>query len=81
MTVFELWRIYRRAMKLAAFLEDAKMSKSLFTSKLFWFNVLTAAAELSQVLPLPAGYLTIASAVINIGLRIVTDKPVHVLPQ
>ena len=81
MNVIQFWKIYRRAQKLAGFLEEAQMSKSLFTSKLFWFNVLTAAAELSQVLPLPAGYLTIASAIINIGLRIVTDKPVHVLPQ
>ena len=80
MNVLQIWNIYRRAQKLAGFLEEAHVSKHLFASKTFWFNVLTAAAELSQVLPLPPGYLTIAATVINIGLRFVTDKPVHVLP-
>ncbi len=56
------------------------MSKSLWKSKTFWFNVLTAAAELTQVLPIPAGTLTIVAAVINVGLRMTTSEPVHVIP-
>ena len=81
MNVIQLWTVYRRAQKLAGLLEEAKMSKHLFTSKTFWFNVLTAAAELTQVLPLPPGTVAIAAAVINIGLRFVTDQSVHVLPR
>lgn len=55
------------------------MSKNLFASRVFWFNVLTAGAELTQVLPLPAGYLTLAASVINIALRFVTEKPVYLV--
>ncbi len=58
------------------------MSKSLFKSKTFWFNLLTGVGTL---LALPVGlpvaiipYIPAAQALINIGLRVVTDKPVHV---
>ena len=74
-------RILRRAQKLFGLLEEATVSKSLFKSKTFWFNILTAAAELSQVLPIPPGILVIVASVINVGLRVVTDKPVHVVSQ
>lgn len=59
------------------------MSKSLFASKTFWFNVLTAASELSGVLSgvLPAGTVTIAASVLNIALRVLTHGPVHVLHE
>ena len=66
-------------MTLAGLLEEAQMSKSLFRSRVFWFNVLTAGAELTQVLPLPAGALTLAASLINIALRFVTSKPVHLV--
>lgn len=52
-------------------------SKSIFASKTFWFNVLVAAQELTQVLPLPPGAVPIAATAINIGLRFFTEKPVH----
>ena len=81
MNVMQLWRIYRRAQELAGFLEEAQVSKSLFTSKLFWFNVLTAAAALLDVIPLPPEYTAVAVGVINVALRVVTDQPVHVLPR
>lgn len=55
------------------------MSKSLFASKTFWVNVLSAGLELSQVLPIPPGYLLLATNVINIALRVLTDQPVHVV--
>ena len=55
------------------------MSKSLFASKTFWLNVLSAGLEVSQVLPIPAGYLTLGTNVANIALRLVTDTPVHVI--
>ena len=56
-------------------------SKSLWKSKTFWFNLLVAAQELTSVLPLPSGMVAIAATVINIGLRLVTDKAVTVLPK
>jgi hypothetical protein len=91
MNIFRTIKILRRFGKVFGLLEkgskdwDARqrkgedMSKSLFKSKTFWFNIFTAAAELTQVLPLPAGYLTIAAAVINVGLRMTTETPVHVV--
>ena len=79
MNPLRLLRIYRRAQTLAGLLEEAQMSKSLFRSRTFWFNVLTAAAELTQVLPLPSGTLVLDASVINIALRFVTEKPVHVV--
>jgi len=77
----KLLTIYRRAHRLGDLLEDGQMNKALWKSKTFWFNVLTAATELTQVLPIPPGTLAIAAAVINIGLRVVTDQPVTVLPR
>ena len=79
MNPLKLFTIYRKAMRLAGYFEEAQVSKSLFKSKIFWFNLLTTAAELTQIIPLPPGALVIASGVINIALRFVTDKPVHVV--
>lgn len=55
------------------------MSKSILTSKTFWFNVLTAGADLLQVLPLPQGWSVPTLAVINIVLRAITTTPVHIV--
>ena len=80
-----LLKIGLRSQRLLTLLERAskgdEMSKSLWKSKVFWFNVIVAAQELLQVLPLPPGAVAIGATVINIGLRVVTDKPVTVLPQ
>ena len=73
-----LLKIYRRASKLGDLFEEAAVSKSLFTSKTFWFQVLTAGASLLGIVPLPPEYIAVGVAVINVGLRLVTDKPVHV---
>lgn len=58
------------------------MSKSLFKSRIFWANALSAMAELSGALSgfIPPGALTLATNVINIALRLVTSQPVTVLP-
>ena len=80
MNVFRLWKIYRASQRIAGMFEEASVSKSLFASKTWWFNVLSIAAELTNLLPLPPGTVLIIANVINIGLRIVTDKPVHVVP-
>ena len=90
MTPIQLLQVYRKVNKVAAVFEQATahgsahpMSKSIFASKIFWVNLLTAAAELTQVLSgttlLPPGTLAIAASVINIGLRIVTNSAVHVI--
>ena len=81
MNPFRVFTIYKRAHRVAALLEEASMSKSLFTSKLFWFNLLTGAAALVDVIPLPPEYTALAVALVNIGLRVVTKTPVHVVPQ
>ena len=60
---------------------DVEEFKNLFKSKTFWWNVLTIAAELSQILPLPPGTVAIISSVVNIGLRILTTEPVKVVPD
>ena len=93
MNPIKLLKIYTRAQRLLDLFtrasrdwdqrkaQGADMSKSLFKSKVFWFNVLTAAAELSNILPLPAGSAVLVASVVNIGLRFVTAEPVHVVPQ
>lgn len=50
--------------------------KSIFASKTFYLNVIAAALELSQVVPLPAGTLAIIAAVANIANRFLTSQPV-----
>jgi len=80
MNPLRLLRIYQKANRLVTLIEDANV-KSLWTSKTFWFNVLTAGAELSNILPLPPGVVLIASSLINIGLRFVTTQPVQVFPK
>lgn len=52
--------------------------KSLFASKTFWFQILSAAAAVSGVLPLAPATMAVVTAVVNVGLRIVTDTPVTV---
>tara|TARA_R110000868_G_scaffold78701_5_gene224239 strand:- start:446 stop:691 length:246 start_codon:yes stop_codon:yes gene_type:complete len=80
MNPLRLLRIYRKADRLFTLMEEGNV-KSLWKSKTFWFNLLTAGAELSNVLPLPPGTAIIASSLINIGLRVVTTQAVQVLPK
>jgi len=54
------------------------MTKALWKSKTFWFQVLSAAAALSGVVPIPAEILAVVVGCINVGLRLVTDEPVSV---
>ncbi len=81
MNPLRLMTIYRRANRVADLFQEASVSKSLFTSKLFWFNVLTAVAQLADVIPMPPEYTALTMAVVNVGLRLVTTTPVHVLPK
>jgi hypothetical protein len=60
--------------------------KSLFSTKTFWFNVLSglglfiALPELTSVVP-PAyvRYVVLANAAINIALRYITTQPVNLM--
>lgn len=52
------------------------MSKSLFKSKTFWFNVATVAVHLAGLLP--ASIAVPVAAVGNIILRFVTSTPVSI---
>ena len=74
-----MWKVYRKANTLVNLLQEAALLKSLWTSKTFWFNVLSVAAELTQILPLPPGTVLIVTNLINIGLRVVTGAPVHIV--
>lgn len=58
------------------------MSKSIFSSKTVWVNVLSAAIELSGALHgvIAPGTLTIVVNVLNVLLRLVTKDAVHVMP-
>lgn len=80
MNIIRTVQLLRRAQKLFGLFEEASVSKSLFLSKLFWFNVLTAGASLAEVIPVPPKYAGLTIGVINILLRLVTATPVHVVP-
>lgn len=76
-------KIIKRFQKLFTIIEEGqkKMGKNIIKSKVFWFNILTAAAELMQVIPLPAGTAILIVNGINIALRLITKEPVTVLPN
>lgn len=54
------------------------MSKSIFKSKVFWFNVVTCGAHFLGYLP--ADIAGIVVPIVNVVLRYVTTEPVSVLP-
>ena len=60
---------------------EATPSKSILKSKTFWWNIVSAAAEYSQLLPLPPGVSVLVANAVNIGLRLITKEPVHVVPK
>ena len=67
----------------ASYAKEGAMSRSLFVSKTFWLNVLTAAVEVTGALSsvIPPGALTLVLASLNVAIRIITHGPVHVLTQ
>ncbi|MPZ20122.1 MAG: hypothetical protein GEV06_19725 [Luteitalea sp.] len=89
MNPIRLLKIFVKANRLFSLLEqgtasyekEQRVSKSLLSSKTFWFNVVTAAVELSGVLPLPPGVAATVVGVGNIVIRLLTNQPVHVVPQ
>lgn len=60
---------------------ETDMSKHPLLSKTLWINVLTAAADLMGVLPLPQGWSVPALAVVNVVLRVLTNKGLSLAPK
>ncbi len=79
MNLFKMLAIYREAAVIVDSLEEAQMKKKqFFKSKTFWFQILSGAAALSGVVPLSPEHVAIITAIINIGLRLVTNQPVSI---
>ena len=91
MNPWTLLRLYGRVSRVltlfqsasASYNEGGSMSRSLFTSKTFWLNVLTASVEVTGALSgiIPPGALTLVLAGLNVGIRLITKGPVHLLTQ
>ena len=79
MNPLRLLRIYRAGSRVGDLLQEASVSKSLWKSKTFWFNLLSAASTLAGVIPLDPQTATLVIAGINVGLRLITTGPVTVL--
>jgi hypothetical protein len=79
MNPLRAWRFYRSMRRLVGVYEEAKVSKNFWKSKTIWMNVLSAAVELTGLLPIPAGTTVIIVNVLNIALRFVTSEPVHLI--
>lgn len=59
-------------------------TKSIFKSKVFWVNVLTGIGTIAGLGIFPPAvmvYVPAVQAVVNIGLRLITNQPVHVMPK
>ena len=65
--------------RLLGIIKEASVSKSILKSKVFWINVLSAAAELLGIIPLPGGTALIVANILNIALRFVTTGPTHLI--
>jgi hypothetical protein len=79
MTPWRAWKLYRATRRLLGIVKEAKVSKSILKSKTFWVNVLSAAAELAGIIPLPGGTALIIANILNIALRFVTTGPTHLI--
>lgn len=54
-------------------------SKSIFTSKTFWLNLIGIASLALPGLPIPPETLGYLLAGLNVAMRMITTGPVHVL--
>jgi hypothetical protein len=77
MRVLTLLKLYRSFSKLHNLMEEATMKK-MWMSKTIWFQILSVAAAVSGVLPIPADITAAIVGCINVGLRFVTTEPVSV---
>ena len=80
MNIVKFLKVYNTARKLFGLFEEARVSKSLFASKIFWLQVLTLTQSLTGILPIPPEYLAPLDAVLTALLRVYgTSQPVHVV--
>ena len=86
------WRIKKAADRLLDHIEKEQklLSKSIFTSRTFWLNILALLNELIKILPLnpslqgytvPTEVVASALPVANIVLRRFTSQPVTIIPE
>ena len=78
-TPWRAWKLYRATQHLFGIMQEANVSKSILKSKVFWVNVLSGAAELAGLIPLPGGTALIIANILNIALRFVTTGPTHLV--
>ena len=81
MNIFGALRLWSKVKPIISVMENAQMSKGIWKSRMFWVNILTPAADLIGILPLPPGTVTLVLGIINVALRAITSTPVHVLPR
>lgn len=80
MTPWRAWTLYRATKGLLGIFEEGShMSKPWWKSKTILINLLSAAAELAGIIPLPGGTALIVANVLNIALRFVTSQPTHLV--
>ncbi len=80
MTPWRAWKLYRSARRFWALIEGANaMSKPWWKSKTVLVNLLSAAAELTGIIPLPGGTALLVANILNIALRFMTTGPTHLV--
>jgi hypothetical protein len=80
MTPWRAWTLYRATKRLLGIFEEGShMSKPWWKSKTILINLLSAAAELAGIIPLPGGTALIVANVLNIALRFITSGPTHLV--
>jgi|TARA_Y100000296_G_C4989748_1_gene164783 hypothetical protein len=80
--IWTAWKIWRKAAPLLALVKEARVSKNIILSKIFWANAISLGLELTGALTglLAPGTLHVVTTVLTIALRLVTSQPVTVLP-
>jgi|TARA_R100000306_G_C4366797_1_gene138038 hypothetical protein len=75
MRILKLLKLYRQVSKLHKTIEESTVKK-FWKSKTILFQLLTIAAAVTGVVPLPADVTAALVAAINVGLRLVTSEGV-----
>ena len=75
MRILKLLKLYRQVSKLHKTIEESTVKK-FWKSKTILFQLLTIAAAVTGVVPLPAYVTAALVAAINVGLRLVTSEGV-----